>query len=81
LEPLTTGNNEHYLYFEDIKATEFNEPITAVIKDKDGKVVSRTLTYSINTYIYKNQSVGGKIEPMVQAIYNYGNSAVNYNGN
>ena len=56
-------------------ATEFNDEVVAVIK-KDGKQISQTLYYSVNTYIQKNQNnTDNKLAELVQAIYNYGESA------
>jgi hypothetical protein len=41
-------------------------------------VVSRTLTYSINTYIAKNAGADTDFARLLQATYNYGVSAKNY---
>ena len=66
---------KYYLYFRGVKATEFNDEVVAVIK-KDGEQISQTLYYSVNTYIQKNQnSTDKELAELVQAIYNYGESA------
>jgi hypothetical protein len=71
-------DGKYYLSFSNIKATEFNEVVTAVIK-KDGVQISQTLEYSVYTYVYKNQNVSDTaLRELLQAIYNYGESAKLY---
>jgi hypothetical protein len=74
---VANGTNKYYLEFSGIMATEFNHPMTAVIK-KDGTPISQTLTYSVNTYIYKKQAEVSTLGDMLRAAYNYGVSANNY---
>ena len=71
------GTGKYYLYFRGIMASEFNMPVTAVIKE-NGVQVSQVLTYSVNTYIYKKQDMNDALGVLLKAIYNYGNSAANY---
>jgi hypothetical protein len=53
--------------------------VTATIQ-RDGQNISQMVTYSVNSYVYKNQNVNDEaLRELVQAIYNYGNSAYAYN--
>ena len=78
-EDLVEENGKYYLYYRGIKATEFNKPVTAVIK-YNGTPISKVLTYSVNTYIYKNQALTNALGDMLRATYNYGKSAESYGG-
>ena len=71
------SEGKYYLYFDGIMATEFDEPVTAVIK-QGATQVGRTFVYSVNTYIQKNQNDTGQLGAMLKAIYNYGQSAKLY---
>ena len=74
-EDLTYRNGKYYLALDGIKATKFNEVITAVIK-LDGVQIGQTLNYSVNTYIQKNQNTDNTVlADLLKAIYNYGESA------
>jgi len=69
------GDGTYYLYCRAIKATEFDAPVTAVIK-QGGVQTSQVLTYSVCTYIQKNQkSSNTQLSELLKAIYNYGESA------
>lgn len=69
------GNNMYYLYYRGIQATEFDMPVTAVIK-KDGVQTSQTLYYSVDTYIQKNQNATDvALRELLKAIHNYGEAA------
>ena len=51
-----------------------------IINTLDGAQVGRTLTYSVNSYIYDAQGKAtGDLLALVKAIYNYGASALAYN--
>ena len=77
-DDLTYRDGKYYLSVDSIKATKFNEVITAVIK-KDGEQVGQTLNYSVNTYIQKYQdSSNSVLAELLKAIYNYGESAKLY---
>ena len=78
-EDLVEEDGKYYLYYRGIKATEFNKPVTAVIK-YNGTPISKVLTYSVNTYIYKNQALTNALGDMLRATYNYGKSAESYGG-
>ena len=65
----------YYLYFDGLKATCFNDTVTASIQ-RDGKTIGQTVTYSVNTYILNNQDVKDQsLREMLEAVYNYGCSA------
>ena len=75
---LTYRNGKYYLSINGVKATKFDDVITAVIK-KDGVQISQTLNYSVNTYIQKNQGTANTaLGDLLKAIYNYGESARSY---
>ena len=72
---VVAGNGKYYLYFDGLKATAFNETITATILC-DGQVVGQTVTYSVNSFIQRNQNTNDvTMRELLQAIYNYGCSA------
>ena len=65
----------YYLYFDQLKATGFDSVVTATIQ-RDGQTISQTVTYSVNTYIYRNQNTGNTaMRELLEAIFNYGRSA------
>ena len=65
----------YYLYFDQLKATGFDSVVTATIQ-RDGQTISQTVTYSVNTYIYRNQNTEDvAIRELLEAIFNYGRSA------
>ena len=69
------GNGKYYLYFDELKATCFDETITATICSGH-ETVGRILTYSVNTYVQKAYGTAeGAMRQLLEAIYNYGNSA------
>ena len=75
---LSYDGGKYYLAFRNVKATAFDSVITAVIK-KDGVTVSEQLTYSVCTYIQKNQgSSNAELAELLKAIYRYGESAKMY---
>ena len=71
------SEGKYYLYFDGIMATEFDEVVTAQIK-QDGVQVGRTIEYSVNTYIQKYQNDEGALGALLRAVHNYGNSATAY---
>ena len=74
------GEGTYYLYFDGLKATGFDETVTATIQ-QDGETISKTVTYSVNSYVVKYQNTGDEaLRELVQAIYNYGHSASDYIG-
>ena len=74
------GNGKYYLYFDELKATTFDDTVTATILS-DGQTVGQTVTYSVNSYIYRNQNTDNvTLGQLLEAIYNYGHSAKEYVG-
>ena len=74
------GNGKYYLYFDQLKATCFNDTITATIEE-NGQQISQVLTYSVNTYVQRYQNTAdAATRELLEAIYNYGRSAENYVG-
>lgn len=77
-EDLVWDSGRYYLSFKGVWATQYDDVITAVVK-KDGVQVGQTLQYSVYTYIQKNQNTtDAKLCALLQAIYNYGESAKMY---
>lgn len=77
-EDLSYRDGGYYLSFSGVKATEFDDVITAVIK-KDGVQIGQTLRYSVYTYIQKYQNTEDEtLRELIRAIYNYGESAKLY---
>ena len=77
LELADASRNRYYLYFDNLYANQLDEVITLSIWEGDTQV-SRSLEYSVYTYIWKNQDVADtSIRDLVRAIYNYGQSAKN----
>jgi hypothetical protein len=74
------GDGKYVLYFDELKATAFNETVTVTML-RDGQTVGQTVTYSVNSYIYRNQNTDDvALRDLLEAIYNYGCSAKEYVG-
>jgi hypothetical protein len=73
-----TGEGSYSLRFDDLKATAFDDVVTAVI-EKDGVQVGHTVTFSVNSYVkaYINTE-DVALHELLEAIYNYGRSAENF---
>ena len=71
----STGvENKYVLNFDKITAIQLGETITFTIWEGDTQV-SRTATYSVYTYIYRNQNAADtNLVNLLKAIYNYGES-------
>ena len=77
---MDAGDGKYYLYFDELKATTFDQSVTANIL-RDGQIVGQTVTYSVNSYIYRNQNTEDAVlGQLLEAIYNYGHSAKEYVG-
>jgi len=74
----TDENGNYVVYFRGILATEYDDVVTAVLYENDAQV-GEIVTYSVNSYVYSMQNEGGTLGALVQATYNYGASAENYN--
>ena len=70
----TGVENKYVLNFDKITAIQLGETITFTIWEGDVQV-SRTATYSVYSYIYKNQNAADtNLVNLLKAIYNYGES-------
>jgi hypothetical protein len=70
----TGAANKYVLNFDKITAIQLGETITFTIWEGDVQV-SRTATYSVYSYIYKNQNAAdSNLVNLLKAIYNYGES-------
>jgi GH25 family lysozyme M1 (1,4-beta-N-acetylmuramidase) len=68
-------NGNLFLEFDKLRAIMLGEKITATIWDGDTQV-GRTVEYSVYTYVQMNQnSSDTALRELLQAIYNYGESA------
>ena len=76
---LAAGYTDRYVVeFDQIRATQFGEEITFSFLDADGNQVGRTLTYTVYTYVQKNQAADNEnLVNLLKAIYNYGESVKN----
>ena len=76
---LADGYTDRYVVeFDQIRATQFGEEITFSFLDADGNQVGRTLTYTVYTYVQKNQAADNEnLVNLLKAIYNYGESVKN----
>ena len=73
---LAAGYTDRYVVeFDQIRATQFGEEITFSFLDAAGNQVGRTLTYTVYTYVQKNQAADNEnLVNLLKAIYNYGES-------
>jgi hypothetical protein len=77
-ENLQYANGYYYLDFSELYVTQFDQVITATILQGDTQV-GRTVQYSINSYIFKNQaSADTALRDILQAASNYSVSAREY---
>ncbi|MBQ3015220.1 MAG: leucine-rich repeat protein, partial [Clostridia bacterium] len=69
----------YYIYFRGILATEFDSEITANFV-RNGETVGQTMHYSVNSYVYSQQTSGtnANLKALMEATYNYGASAYAY---
>ena len=76
---LADGYTDRYVVeFDQIKATQFGDVITFSFVDASGNAVGHTLTYSVYTYVQKNQaSTDENLVNLLEAIYNYGEAVKN----
>ena len=75
LVPVTDGSDgKYYLFFNQMKATEFGNKITFTCWEDDTQI-SYTIEYSVYTFIYRNMTkVDANTQELLKAIYNYGES-------
>ncbi len=74
------GNGAYYIYTDGIYATDFATSLKAIFIDSEGVQIGETVEYSVNTYLQymSNLPSPNSVQPIVQAIYNYGMAAVAY---
>ena len=74
------GADGYTVVFNNIGANEFDQDVTAVIK-QNGVVIGQTLTYSVSAYIREavsNDATPDEVLSLLRAMYAYGCSAVAY---
>jgi len=73
------GNGMYCVCFYNIIADEFDNAVTATFR-VNGEQVGRTMTYSVNSYVYSKQAdmSVAYLSDLVKAIYNYGAAAYAY---
>ena len=75
------GGVNYTLYVDHLRAYEYNEKVTFTF-EKNGTQVGSTLTYSINTFLYRNYTNTNKFDQtardLMKVIYTYGVSVANY---
>ena len=75
---VAAGEGKYYVDFCGIKATEFDDAVTASFA-VSGTAVGRSICYSVNTYICGAQNdANANLRALVRALYNYGASAAAY---
>lgn len=72
------GNGCYYVYFEELNVCQMREKIYATVYEGD-TAVSNTLCYSIESYVYSQQSSSNeKLKNLLDAMIKYGDSAYRY---
>ena len=72
------GDGSYSLYIRGICFTQFDDAIVASFYS-NGEQVGQTLTYSVNTYVYRNQNTSNvALRDLLRATYLYGESAKAY---
>lgn len=75
---VSLGEGRYYIEFRNIKATEFDDTVTAAFTC-DGAPIGRTVHYSVNAYLCSAQNVQNEnLQALVRALYCYGASAAAY---
>ena len=79
----TDSENKYYIYFNNLTATQFSEPVYITVYNND-TAVSNTLCYSVESYAYSKigdgtQSSGdSKLDNLLISLIKYGKSAYDY---
>ena len=77
---ITYQTSDHYFGRNLDLEYSYNETVTVTML-RDGQTVGQTVTYSVNSYIYRNQNTDDvALRDLLEAIYNYGCSAKEYVG-
>jgi hypothetical protein len=74
---VASGSN-YYFYFNDLNADKMRTPIYVQVLDKEGKVVSPTSRYSVESYAAGRT---GDLKTLTDAMMRYGDSAAAYGAN
>lgn len=71
----------YVLYFNGLNADQMSRKLALTVLDADGRAVSNTAQYSIESYAYEkqNSTIPG-LADLVKAMMHYGNAAKNYGG-
>jgi hypothetical protein len=72
------GSDTYRINIRGIHFSQFDTEITARFY-RNGEQIGQTLTYSVNTYIYRNQDTSNAaLRELLRATYVYGESAKAY---
>lgn len=71
------SDGKYWLNFSEYYACQFDSLATVCLMEGQTQV-SRTLTYSVNSYIARNADADGDYAQLLQAVYNYGATAKEY---
>ena len=75
-EAVEGKNGQYYVYFNELDAHQMRETVSVTVY-KGGVVASKTLTYSVESYVYAMQDVA-RVGDLVKAMICYGDSAAAY---
>lgn len=70
-------DGKYWINFSEFSACQFDSLVTVCLMEGDTQV-SRTLTYSVNSYIANNGGDDSDFARLLQSVYNYGVSAREY---
>lgn len=73
------GNGKYRITYHGIDATQYEHPVIASFS-RNGIPVGRIVEYSVNAYLYtmQNNEAVSHLAELVHALFNYGNSAVEF---
>ena len=71
------GDNQYYVYFDNMKASQFSNALYFKIQE-NGKIISNTLRYSVESYAARNKE-NEKMGTVLITMMKYGKAAQNYN--
>lgn len=75
---ISTGNGKYDVCFNGLNAAQMSKPVYFTVYE-NGKAVSNTARYSVESYVYKYQNnADTKLADLVVAMMKYGDSAYNY---
>ena len=77
-EFIVDNDGLYKVYYRGIHFSQFDDTVTATFY-RNGEQIGNTLTYSVNSYIYRNQdNADEKLRELLRATYVYGESAKAY---